>query len=57
MRYGRNGLCQRVVKVQKPRIEVTCMDKSCIPEGRNTKRGGKSTTVAMGDRNGMRREI
>lgn len=33
------------------------MDKSYIPEGRNTKRGGKSTAVAMGDSNGMQREI
>jgi hypothetical protein len=39
--------CQRVLKVQKLRVEVTCMDKSYIPEGRNTKRRGISTAVAI----------
>jgi hypothetical protein len=55
--------CQRVLKVPKLRIEVTCMDKDYIPEGRNTRRRGKSIAVAMGlqwgsgNSNGMHREI
>ena len=46
MRYGRNSQCQKVVKVQNLRNEMTCMDKSYIPEGRDKNEGASPITGA-----------